>query len=59
MTATTELLMEEIKSTEEQIESALKQSKPTKHLTDKLDLLYKKMGEATAALNESKQILKG
>jgi len=59
MSATTEILLEEIKELEKQLAEAKSAGQPTVRLEGKLSVLRERLEVSNAQLNESKQILKG
>jgi hypothetical protein len=59
MSASTELLLEQIKSTEEAIVAAETNKQPTSSLKQDLKSLRKKLHAANEALTEGKTLLKG
>ena len=59
MSATTELLLEQIRQQEDAIRAAAETGHDTKSMREELGRLKKRLAQASEALNEGKQILKG
>jgi hypothetical protein len=59
MSATTELLLEQIRQQEDAIRAAAETGHDTKSMREELQRLKARLAAASQALNEGKQILKG
>ena len=59
MSATTELLLEQIRQQEDAIRAAAESGHDTKSMREELQALKSRLAKANQALNEGKQILKG
>lgn len=59
MSATTELLLEQIRQQEDAIRAAAESGHDTRSMREELGRLKKQLAQANQALNEGKQILKG
>lgn len=59
MSATTELLLEQIRQQEDAIRAAAESGHDTKSMREELKRLRQRLAQASEALNEGKQILKG
>lgn len=59
MSATTEMLIEQINQVKEKLSSARRQGLDTTELENTHTDLAKKLARASSAINENKQILKG
>lgn len=59
MSATTELLLEQIRQQEDAIRAAAESGHDTKSMREELKQLKTRLAAANQALNEGKQILKG
>lgn len=59
MSASTELLLEQIREQEDAIRAAAEAGHDTKSMREVLGRLRQQLAQANQALNESKQILKG
>jgi Mg2+ and Co2+ transporter CorA len=58
MSATTELLLEQIRQQEDAVRAAAEMGHDTKSMREELARLKKKLVQANQALNEDKQLLK-
>lgn len=59
MSASTELLLEQITQQEDAIRAAAESGHDTKSMCEELKRLRQRLAQANQALNEGKQILKG
>lgn len=59
MSASTELLLEQIRQQEDAIRAAAESGHDTKSMREELGRLKKRLAQASEALNENKQLLKG
>lgn len=59
MSASTELLLEQITEQEDAIRAAAESGHDTKTMRDELKVLKSRLAQANQALHENKQILKG